>query len=74
MTHNDRCEYAKGDLCRCECQGELHGIKERKEETEEEKKECNHLFEEYGYIISKKIEMEKKARSMSLFSWLEAPI
>ena len=36
MTHNDKCEFAKGDLCRCECQGELHGIKERKEEKKEE--------------------------------------
>ena len=71
MTHNNRCEFAKGDLCRCECQGDLHGIKERKEEIKEEKKECNHLFETYGYIISKKIEMEKKERNISLFKWME---
>ena len=31
MTHNDKCEFAKGDLCRCECQGELHGIKEQED-------------------------------------------
>lgn len=37
MTHTDRCESAKGDLCRCECQGELHGIK--KEEKKPKGKE-----------------------------------
>lgn len=34
MTHTGRCEYAKGDLCRCECQGEQHGIKSKEENKE----------------------------------------
>jgi len=29
MGHNAKCEYAKGDVCKCECDGELHGIKTR---------------------------------------------
>ena len=74
MTHNNRCEYAKGDLCRCECQGDLHGIKEKKEVNKEENKEINHLFETYGHLISKRIELEKKERNSSLFKWMEVVI
>lgn len=36
MTHSEICEYAKGDLCRCECEGEFHGIKDREEEEHTE--------------------------------------
>ncbi len=26
MTHGINCETAKGDLCRCECDGRFHGV------------------------------------------------
>ena len=31
MTHTSKCETAKGDLCRCECKGEKHGIRKKEE-------------------------------------------
>lgn len=37
MTHNMRCETAKGDLCRCSCNGDKHGITEAKKEETFEK-------------------------------------
>ena len=39
MTCNSRCTHAKGDLCRCECDGANHGIYATDEDLEENKEE-----------------------------------
>jgi len=39
MTCNSRCTHAKGDLCRCECEGANHGIYADDEDLEENKEE-----------------------------------
>lgn len=45
MTCNDKCKYAKGDLCRCVCDGANHGIKSYDPE-DDEKVEIILTFEE----------------------------
>ena len=39
MPCNSRCTHAKGDLCRCECQGANHGIYAEEEDLEKNKEE-----------------------------------
>lgn len=38
MVCTDKCRFAKGDLCRCSCEGDNHGmgIKPTEEKKEEE--------------------------------------
>ena len=42
MTCSDKCKYAKGDLCRCDCDGANHGIL-----VEEEPKEVQKTMDIY---------------------------
>lgn len=81
MVHNNRCEYAKGLVCRCECEGELHGIRDKtKEEEEQEEKErkekkADPVWTDTKEVYCEFIPKEEEAKNvLNLMKWMEEEI